>query len=165
MKKFELKQGDLYFGDHEIGEFLADISDAQYFFDSTLDQFFENRLEYREYIEIYGKKQGLDRYALLTAHGDAIDKWVYFDDDKQYAVQSWINKVDGKYSGLLLCVCNPGSYTPKSKKSILIVPDSDIDFSQKSDVKDPIFSLLVPKIGELDLYTIGHEVEQLKKRL
>ncbi len=163
MRKFELKQGDLYFGDHEIGESLEDTSDAQDFLDNKLNQFFGNRPEYREYIDLYGKIHGLDRYALLAAHADTNGRWVYFDAEREYAVQSWINKVDGKYSGLLLCVCNPGSHTPKSKKSILVVPDSDIDF--RGVGRDPIFSLLVPKVGELDSYTIDYETEQLRKQL
>ncbi|MBI4983599.1 hypothetical protein HZC32_03060 [Candidatus Woesearchaeota archaeon] len=131
----------------------------------TIDHFFGNRPEYREYIDLYGKIHGLDRYALLAADGDTNGKWVYFDGKKEYAVQSWINKVDGKYSGLLLCVCNPGSHSPKSKKSILVVPDSDIDFTGIYAGRDPIFSLLVPRIGELDIYTVGYEMEQLKKQL
>jgi len=164
MRKFELEQGDLYFGNHEIGESLEDIDDAQDFLDTKLDQFFGNRPEYREYIDLYGKIHGLDRYALLAAHADTNGKWVYFDGEREYAVQSWINEVDGKYSGLLLCVCNPRSHIPKSKKSILVVPDSDIDFRPWSE-RDPIFSLLVPKVGELDSYTIGYETEQLRKQL
>jgi len=166
MRKFELEQGYLYFGDHKIGEFMKDTDDAQDFLDTKLNQFFGSRPEYREYIDLYGKIYGLDRYALLAAYGDTNGKWVYFDEEREYAVQSWINKVDGKYSGLLLCVCNPGSHTPKSKKSILVVPDSDIDFTGGMYAgRDPIFSLLVPKVGELDSYIIGYEMEQLRKQL
>ncbi|MBS3122022.1 hypothetical protein J4434_04015 [Candidatus Woesearchaeota archaeon] len=59
MRKFVLEQGDLYFGDHEIGKSLKDTSDAQDFFDTTLDQFFGNRPEYKEYINLYSKIHGL----------------------------------------------------------------------------------------------------------
>lgn len=100
----------------------------------------------------------------MTAHADTNGKWIYFDREKGHNVQSWINRVDGKYSGLLLCVCNPGSHTPRSKRSILVVPDSDIDFTGSHAGRAPIFSLLIPKIGEVDSCTIGYELEQLKKR-
>ncbi len=164
MRQFTLRQGDLYFGDHEIGGLLKNTSDAQEFLDKTLCQILGERPEYKEYIDLYGQIHRLERYASLAAHGDTSGKWVYFDREKEYAVQSWINEVDGKYSGLLLCVCNPGSHTPKSKKSILVVPDSNIDFTGMYAGRDPIFSLLVPRIGELDSSTIGYELEQLRKQ-
>ncbi|MDA1196982.1 MAG: hypothetical protein O2779_03400 [Nanoarchaeota archaeon] len=166
MRKVELEQGDLYIPiERARDEFSIETnSDAQAFLDDKLNQFFGNRPEYREYIDLYGNINGLDRYALLVAHGETNGKWAYHDGKKEYTVQSWINRVDGKYSGLLLCVCNPGGHTPKSKRSILVVPDSDIDFRPGAE-RDPIFSLLVPKVGELDSYTIGYETEQLRKQL
>ena len=161
MNKFELREGDLYFGDHGIGRSLEDTGDAQDFLDTKLNQFFGNGLEYKEYIDLYGKIHGLDRYALLAAHGDTNDKWVYFDGEKEYAVQSWINKFDGKYSALLLCVCNPGNHTPKYKKFIIVVPDGIVNFS--GAVRATIFDMLVPKIGEVTSYTIDYELKKLKR--
>jgi hypothetical protein len=163
MRTFTLGQGDLYLGDHERGDRLESTNDAQDFLDEKLDQFFGNAHEYRAYIDLYGRVHGLEKYALLAAHGDTNGEWVYLDGGKEHAVQSWINKVDGDYSGLLLCVCNPGSHTPNSAKSILLVPDSDIDY--RTGERDPIFSLLVPKVGELYSYTVGYELEQLRKQL
>ena len=169
MKLFQLEQGDMYFGDHELREMIGigtDLTPPQDFLDDRIKQFFEDREKFKEYIDIYGKIHGLNKYGILLAHGDTNGKWVYFDDEKEPAVQSWINKVDGKYSGLLLCVCNPGSHTPKSKKSILLVPDSDLDFLGGALVgRNAIFSILVPKLGEIDSYIIDDELKQLKEKI
>ena len=163
MRKFTLGQGDLYLGDHERCDCLESITDAQYFLDEKLDQFFGSTPEYREYIDLYGQVHDLEKYALLVAHADTNGEWVYFDGGREHTVQSWVDNVDGNYSGLLLCVCNPGSHTPKSEKSILLVPDSDIDYV--SSEREPIFSLLVPEVGELYSYTVSYELEQLRKQL
>ena len=86
MRKFTLKQGDLYLGNHEIWQLLQGISDAQNFLDKKLNQFFENRPKYREYIDLYGKIHSLDKYALLVAHSDINGKWVYLDEEKKYTL-------------------------------------------------------------------------------
>ncbi|MBT3405966.1 hypothetical protein HN419_02245 [Candidatus Woesearchaeota archaeon] len=163
MRTFELGQADLYLGDHERCGSLESIADAQTFLDEKLNQFFGNTPEYREYIDLYGLVHGLEKYALLAAHADTNGEWVYFDEGREHSVQSWVNEVDGNYSGLLLCVCNPGSHTPNSAKSILLVSDSDIDY--RTGERDPIFSLLVPEVGELYSYTVGYELEQLRTQL
>lgn len=170
MKKFELKQGDLYAGDHEICKTFEDKNlpnfFKQVFLDEKIDQFFQSNPKFKEYIDLYGKINNLSRYALLAAHGDDNrGRWVYYNKEKEYSVQSWINKVDGKYSGIFLCTCNPSNHTPKSKKSILVVPDSDVDFTGIHTRRNTIFSLLVPKIGEIDSYTIFYELEQLKSQI
>jgi len=160
MKKFTLKQGDLYYGNDEIGKSLKGIYDAQVFFDSVLINFLRDRPKFKEYIDLYGKIHGLDRYAFLAAHGYTNGKWGCFDGKKEYTVQSWIDRVDGRYSGLLLCVCNPGNHTPKSKKSILVIPDRNV-----GPAEEAIFSLLDPRLGEVDSYTIDCKIKQLSKEL
>jgi hypothetical protein len=165
MRKFILKQGDLYVSSEIIQEFwIKDRKDFQGFFDDQLDLLFDNHLGCKLFIDLYGKLKKLERYAMLCAHGDDAGKWVYYDGERQFNVQSWVNKHDGKYSGLLLDSCNPGNYTPISKKSILFVPDTDVDFRCGARGKT-IFSLLVPGIGEIDSYCIDYELEQLRKKL
>ena len=168
MDKFILNDGDLYFGDHELKESLKDDYDSQDHMDEILESFFSGRGDYRRFIDLCGQVNGLERFALLEAHGDTNGDWVYYDGEKEYEVQRWINSVDGNYSALLICVCNPGTHTPKSKKSVLMIPDSDIDFIAGGGAitgRNVCFDLYVPKKGLLDFYTIDYEIEQLEKRL
>lgn len=173
MKKYMLDQGDLYLGDHDIKDHLKKVRNipqvsekksAQEFLDHKLEELgFGVNSKSRELVDLFGKIHNLDRYALLAAHGDEYGQWTYFDEGKEHTVQSWINKVDGKYSGILLCVCNPENYTPSSKKSVLLVPDNDIDLRNSN--QNCIFSLILPEIGEVSSYTIDYEINNLKKQL
>ncbi len=171
MDKFELREGDLYLGDHEMHEILDDssvFSSRQRYMDTLLENFFRGREDYRRFIDLYGRVNGLERCALLEAHGNTNGDWVYQDNGKTYRVQTWVNSVDGKYSALLLCVCNPGTHTPKSKKSVLMIPDDIIEFIGSGGTtpeRNVCFDLYVPKKGLLDSYTIGYEIKQLEKSL
>jgi hypothetical protein len=165
MKKFELEQGDLFISKQRINERF--IAGPDNHLEERLDQFFADRPSFREYIDLYGRLNKLPRIALLEAHGYTNGDWVFHDGPNgeiERRVQNWINKNDGKYSALLLCVCNPGSYTPKSKKSILVVPDTTINFGTSTD-HEIIFDLIVPGIGNVDSYTIDYRTEQLRKQL
>ena len=174
MKKFEFEQGDLYLGDHEFPEDSYDFEssneritgekDALNLFNERLENIIEARPEFKEYIGLWGEARNLDKYGVLVAHGDSNEGWIYFDKGKEMLVQSWIDSVDGKYSGLLLNACNPGSHTPASKKSVLVVPDGDVDFSPTAG-KETIFDLIVLGIGEIDSNSMDYELRDLKKEL
>lgn len=163
MKKYALKDFDVFCGDDELIR-LYDKKELRKTMElKSLDRFFSGRDEFRQYISFYGRLIGLERYAVLDSHGD-IDKanrWVYYDGDKMHPIQTWINAVDGKYSALLFNTCNPGKKQPSSKTSILMIPDSDINEFERQ----PIFSLIVPDIGELDLYTISDGIKKLEDKL
>lgn len=164
MDKLKFQNIDVYLGNNELE--LKDESDVEIY---ILDQFFKGREEYQRYIDLYGQISGLEKSVILIAHGDTKDNdWIYHDKDKEYLVQEWINSVDGKYSGLLFCVCNPGTHTPKSKKSILMIPDSDVDFVGDGGVftgRNVCFDLYVPEIGIINSYEIEHEIEKLERKL
>ena len=104
---------------------------------------------------------------MLDAHGGTKREWVYYDHGKEHTVQRWINSVDGKYSGLLICVCNPNIHTPTSKKSILMIPDHDIAIAKVGiDIgRNVCFDLYVPEKGIIDPYTIDYEIRQLKSNI
>jgi hypothetical protein len=162
MKRFKLEQGDLYISQQRINERFFEGPD--YHLEGRLEHFFGERPSFREYIDLYGRFNKLPRIALLEAHGDANGDWVFYDGDNgeiERSVQNWINRKDGKYSALLLCVCNPESHTPRSKKSILVVPDTTINLGINPD-HEIIFDLIVPDIGNVDSYTINYEMEQLR---
>lgn len=143
---------------------IENSSDAQNFFDGRLRLLFDSQPKYKEFVDLYGKLNQLERYALLVAHGDSNGKWKYYDGKRGLNVQSWINKHDGQYSGLLLCVCNPENDTPTIRKSALLIADRDIHESRGA-IDNPVYNLLVPDIGEIDGYTIDHEIEQLRGKL
>jgi hypothetical protein len=131
----------------------------------------------REYTQLYGKLRGLERDAILDAYGNGDGEWVYKDGKRRCSVQSWINKQDGKYSGLILNVCNPGAHTPKTKESLLILPYIEIrtknDFGIKGqgEIFD-IFerglrsaNIIPPGEEEITGYTIDYELNELRKQV
>jgi len=73
----------------------------------------------------------------------------------------WINGNDGKYGTLLITVCNPKNHTPKSNKSLLFVPDRNVGTNDFED-SGACFSLIHPKVGEIDSYIFDYELNKLK---
>jgi hypothetical protein len=123
---------------------------------------FINKNNFKKYIDLYGNINNLDKYAMLSGHGYYNKDWFYYDNINYFTVQSWIDKFDGKYSALLLCICNLGNSTPKSEKSIIFLPDYIVDF-RTYPKRETIFSLIVPNLGEIDSYTIDYELKRLEK--
>jgi len=118
--------------------------------------------KFKDYIELYGRLNGLEKIAIFALHGSSDGReWIYFDNGK-HKLQRWINSKDGKYSALLLHACNSKSHTPKSKKSILIIPDRVISAENRNLT---CYSLIVPKIGEVNGYVIDYELNKLNERL
>ncbi len=165
MRKFNFKEGDMYISQQIIKELGARITKD--YLEWGLDNLLGSRPYFREYIDLYGRLNNLPKFALLEAHGNTNGDWVFYDGpngDIKRSVQKWIDENDGNYSGLLLCVCNPGEHTPNSKKSILLVPDTNVDF-RGGDSGETAFSLLVPEVGEINAYTIDHELGKLREKL
>jgi hypothetical protein len=183
MKKLELDEGDLYISEQVMGDGAISESEdypgmlENSYLDSHLGTFFEHRPSFKEYIDLYGQLNNLPRIAMLKAHGGTkgnlytkSEDWVFRHGPRgeyKRPVQDWIDENDGKYSALLLAVCNMGSHTPKSKKSILMIPDKEISFS--GDIsrvdREAVFDLIFPGIGEIDSYTIDYELERLKEQM
>lgn len=170
MKKIKLEQADVYVSDDihkELG--FNELKDTESFYESKLKKFFEGEnltLDFKEYIDLYGKLNKLERLAMLHAHGNTDGNWIYSDGEKIDSIQNWINQKDGEYSALILYSCNPGIHTPASKKSILVIPDHNV-MSRFTALylseKDTCYTILVPKIGEIDHYTIEYELNKLEK--
>lgn len=132
------------------------------------------RDEFKEYIRLFA---GLRRredptvkdIGVLYAHGDSDGEWLYVDADEETPVQKWVDSQDGRYGALLLAVCNPGcsssprTHTPKTRASLLLAAESDVHFY---DWKDAFCLDLIKPGGEIiDSYTIGYELEHLRKQL
>ena len=69
--------------------------------------------EQRHYIELFSQLRGLDKLACLDAHGFSQGKdWFFLDEGKEKNVQNWVNNASGKYSTIVLLVCNTGRPKP-----------------------------------------------------
>ena len=116
-----------------------------------------------ELINLYSKKNNLERIAVLHAHGDSEgNKWVYYNGENSHSMQRWIGQQDGKYKIIILTSCNPGQNEINSKKSIVLAPNKThcmIDF-EAGNVQ---LELFVPGIGYVNNYIVDDEIEKLKK--
>lgn len=123
--------------------------------------FMERNPKYKEYIHRFSLLKGI---IILDAHGDEKEgKFVYWDGDKSYSVQNWINKQDGRTAALILACCNPASLEIRSRKSIVLVPDQTFS-GERLDKGEVTIEMYVPKIGYIDNYTIDYELEQLPQK-
>lgn len=129
----------------------------------TARDFLKFNKEYEELIEIYAKKNNLERIAILLAHGDEVDNtWCYYNGDKAFSVQNWINNMDGKYKALILYSCNPGGNEITSIKSPVLV--SNKEYSHALLLKGRVqIELFLPGSGYVDSYMIEEELKNLKK--
>ncbi len=159
MKYFTFNQADLFISKEQYtGQRRLDKSTPEQILNLELSRFFENYPLFEKYINEFGQRNGLEKVALLVAHGDEEEGWRYYEGNNSFLVQDWINKNDGKYKALLLSVCNPEHVDVKYHKSIIMLPDTDLDFRGSNSA---VFTLLVPNVGEIDAYTIGYELKQL----
>lgn len=124
----------------------------------NLRVFMEHNPKYKEYIHRFSPLKGV---IILDAHGDEKEgKFVYWDGDKSYSVQSWINRNDGRAAALILSCCNPASLEIRSKKSIVLVPDQTFSGERLNNGKVTI-EMYVPKVGYVDSYIIDYELGKL----
>jgi hypothetical protein len=129
--------------------------------ETIADGFFSDPL-YREYSELYGEKNKLEKTCILWAHGtDNEKKWKYIDNNKILDVQKWINKNDGKYITLMLNCCNAFAHDIFSKKSLVFVPNQEISIVRRECGLVQI-ELYIPKKGYLSNYEIEDELEKIK---
>lgn len=118
----------------------------------------------REYIDLYLHRIRKQRAAFLLAHGDCIDgEWKYFDSQKVCSVQKWIKRYERDYGLLVVASCNPGSHTPVSTRSLLMIPDR-VYSGLRAYMGECNVSLIHPQHGEMS-YIIEHELAELKHRI
>ena len=173
MEKHTLSEGDLFVSEQVLIEDPWNEDELDMKLEFILSNALDGRPLNKKYIELYGQLKKLKRIAALDAHGYSNGEWKLSEGSHgeiKRPVQDWIDENDGKYSALVLRVCNPGHHTPRSKRSILVVPDSivgnfDPSTHELINDREDIYSLIVPKIGEVDSYTIEYEIEKLRKKL
>lgn len=162
MKIFTTQRTDFYVSADSLEETIPKVSREQGVIYEDLAPGLERNLfdreDFMEYLSLYEKLTGIEKRAILEAHGEDVSgKWVYYDEDKELTIQNWIKKNDGKYSVIGLAVCNPGAHCPLSKKSLLLFSYGDSYPSQSSQP----FSLSFPIIGEIDSHLIDYEKDFL----
>jgi hypothetical protein len=142
---------------------LNDEWDFNLVCERTVNDFLTLNKEHNELIEAYAKKNNLEGIAILMAHADTIDKKFryYINDTKTPCVQSWINKMDGKYKALIMYACNPEADDIVTKKSPVLFPNNVYSGLKVMEGKVQI-DLFLPKVGYVDPYMIGEEMEKLK---
>lgn len=113
-----------------------------------------------EYIWLRRRRQ--KRFALLLAHGDVgrDGEWYFWDGDDPRRVQGWIDEQDGKFACLVVFSCNPGHLSVRSRKSLLVIADRDVTLRKGPGGYH--FSLIDPKHGEIDEYTIEYRLAKLR---
>ena len=113
-----------------------------------------------EYIRLRQRRQ--KRFALLLAHGDVgrDGEWYFWDGDDSRRVQDWIDEQDGKFACLIVFSCNPGHLNVRSRRSLLVIADRDVTLCKGPGGYH--FSLIDPKHGEIDEYTIEHRLDELR---
>ena len=130
----------------------------------TEENFIGKNDDYKNIIKENSKKTGLERIAILTAHGDSIrNNWFYFNEDAGSPIQHWIDEVDGKYNVLILDVCNPKNSQISSENSIVIHPNGGV--SNRLLMQDLVqLELYLPGIGYLDSYLFEEQLKKLKEK-
>jgi hypothetical protein len=175
MKKYNLTKGDVWISEDIFQKDFVNLGidndeKVKKILNRGFCSYLEKQLpEYEEYVNLYGKLNKLDKSAMLIAEGNFKGNlknrnWVYYDNEKQFLIQDWINSVDGKYHSLLFSVCNPGVCKPISKKSLLFIPDRDIAEAEAHNF-GTCYHLYVPKVGIVDGYTIEYELNKLKEKI
>jgi len=87
----------------------------------------ENQKKFLEFCKKFSNTGNNFSVGILNAHGDNFfGKWVYYDGLFPKSVQSWVDKMDGVYDLLLICVCNPGHKNLFIRKSTAVVPTDDV---------------------------------------
>ena len=149
----------------EVDDFSIEI-DEHYFFQLLIEGTLKDFLppKFMKLVNLHSKQNGLERIAILNAHGGMKNnKWSYSDVENLFSVQSWVNKMDGKYKILLLKVCNEEGEEISSKRSIICHPN-EIYSSEDQRVGEVQVELFIPGIGYVDNYSIDSEIEKLKNQ-
>lgn len=168
MKIFTIDDVVLHCSEDEIREteeFTKDNFDPRIHIDLCLDSFLKKNSKIEELARLYSELNSLKGISILSAHGDYNfigKKWIYFDDKKQYSVQRWINKYDGKFGVIILQCCNPEHVGINSKKSA-IINYNNIYSGLRQAQCDGQVEIYIPKIGYVGSYIIDKEIEKMRE--
>lgn len=156
-----------------------------------IKEYFFNDPRCEELVRLHSKASGLEKIAILFAHGNSqkgVYQWHDNDEDTWKNVQEWIDTYDGKYPALLVSVC-AGPYPQKprihSKESIVLHPEGHlvnlvqlkrfIKMQEGYKMQEVtrfckemggfIVNCYMPGIGYLDSAGIDAQIKRLKRKL
>lgn len=165
------KESDLFIAPHFIEQDaesygLSEEEVKKSLLEYPIDWRLRHYPHFQKFIDLNAQKNNLSRSAVLCAHGgyDCQNKqWTYqLTDEEKKPVRGWINKNDGKYSVLFLYCCNSGNQKVSSKKSAILVPDTDYFGAGREDGGANL-ELYVPKIGYIDSYREEAQFKDLQR--
>lgn len=105
------------------------------------------------------------KFGILHAHGGSSGgqgSWFYVDGAHQLNLQEWIDRNSGRYFCLVLASCNRAALTPKSDRTMLLLPDRP--FAIWSASEGAVSWSLVHGNKAIDTYTVAHELNALKDK-
>ncbi len=111
---------------------------------------FTRRILYRELLDVYSTKHGLEGHLLLKAHAHARPEDgtpTFYDRDRGYNLQNFVDKHDGRYLAILLFCCNEEHYELHSRASIIIHPNTCLNIVDLHNTKN--LQLYMPNEGYL----------------
>lgn len=163
MKELKTEKVDLFVSNEsfrELQERFKGSSDmngdiASYLSDKVDDLYREDE-KFRKYIEMHSEISKLKGLAVLEAEEVELSSWTegYLDGKRKKRIQSWINKHDGEYACLFICVSGINGYGLKSNESLLFIPDQG--------TSDRVFSLVSPLHDNIDMYTIDYYLKDIE---
>lgn len=163
MKELKTKTVDLFISNGSFQDLQKrfkgspDINgDIASYLGGKIDDLFHKDKNFQAYIEIHSEISKLKGFAVLEAEEVKLSSWTegYLDGKRKKRIQSWINKHDGKYACLFICVSGINGYGLKSNESLLFIPDQG--------TSDRVFSLISPLHDNVDVYTIDYYLKDIE---
>ncbi len=154
-----------YEEDEDIGEF-----DPEIHIDTCLDSFLKKNPKIKKLAELHSRINKLKGKIILSAHGGCDytyydkKKWTYFDNKKEFSIQGWVNKWDGRYGTLILHCCNPEHLEIYSKKSAVVCYNHIYSGIKQARCEGQV-EIYIPKLEYVDSYIIDNEIEKMRKML
>ena len=132
--------------------------------DAMIKDFTKRKL-FRELLDLYSYKHGLEGYFLLKAHANINSRnkeWYFSDGKRWHRIQNWINRLDGQGLALILISCNPKNNKIHSEKSIVIHANKSINIVDVA--RNRGMRIYVPGEGYLEdnHYRLKKAIEKLQ---
>ncbi len=167
MRKLILDWADIFTGEDIWQEEYSDVERAwrEEFLTERFNNMLFNHLDagIQEYIDEVQRQSSKQKFGILHAHGGSTGEhgsWFYMDGSRRLNLQDWIDQNSSRYFCLILASCNRAALTPKSDRTMLLLPDRP--FATGSASEGDVSWALVHDNREIDAYTAKHELNALK---
>lgn len=162
-----VKDWDIFICNKDHGEIASMSSNIDWFFWEDISKIFPlyTSKESQKLIFAYSQKYKLPlRGCILYAHGSSGDNgdWTYLDEDtnNEKYISSFLEENDGKYSVIILCVCNDGLVLPKTTSSCVIFGDGMVGQKGVHKHSENMYRAL-PVFEQVTSYTLEYDTKEL----